>query len=140
MDPGEFGNLTEWGRVLEQLDELTRSGELDGHQDGLTALLRYRGNWRLREAALECVRSIRRPSEPLVRQVCSIMTDTGLYHQVRVLAAEALGACLDRPGEDSRSPGIRTCSEVREQMRALLNSQDVPVLHQAVRRILPKID
>jgi hypothetical protein len=135
-----FGNLTEWGRVLERLDELTRTGELDQHQDALVALLRYRDNWRLREAALESVRRIRRPSEALVRQVCSIMRNEGLYFQVRILAAEALGSCLDRLADCSEGPAIQLCRDVRDEMQALLKTHDVPVLHQAVRKILPKVE
>lgn len=135
-----FGNLREWGRVLERLEALTRSEELDAHQDALVTLLRYRGNWRLREAALEAAASVRCPGEPLVRQVCRIMMDEGLYYQVRVLAAEALGACLERIAESSDTPCVRIRREARERMHALLDAQDVPVLHQAVRRMLPNVE
>ncbi len=140
MHQDVLGNLMEWGRVLERLDELTRTGELERHQDALITLMRYRDNWRLREAALESVRSLRRPSEALVRQVCRIMMNEGLYFEVRVLAAEALGSCLDRLSEHSEGLAVALRREVRDQMHALLDTRDEPVVHQAVRRILPKIE
>jgi hypothetical protein len=135
-----FGNLEDWGHVLERLAEFTRNGEIEGHQDSLIVLLRYPDNWRLREAALESVPAIRRPTAPLVREICGIVLNDGLYFQVRVLAAEALSAVLDRLAERSPDAATGLRREIREQMHTLLNSQDVPVLHQAARRILPKIE
>jgi hypothetical protein len=140
MHQNIFGNLTEWGHVLERIEELIRSGQIEEHQDALVMLLRYRDNWRVREAALESVRHLKQPTDTLVRQVCSIMTNEELYFQVRVLAAEALGSCLDRLATSSKPPTDRLRQEVREQMHGLLDTHDVPVLHQAVRRILPKIE
>lgn len=135
-----FGNLEDWGHVLEQLAEFTRNGEIERHQDNLIVLLRYPDNWRLREAALESVPAIRHPMAALVREICKIMLNDGLDFQVRMLAAEALSAVLDRLGDRTQDDPAGIRREIREQMHALLASQDVPVLHQAVRRILPKIE
>lgn len=140
MDQDTFGNLTDWGRVLERLDELTRRGGIEAHQDDLAMLLRYRGNWRLREAALECIPSITEPKAELIREVCQLMLDENLYFQARILAAEALGAAMDHLGKcsDSQTPALR--KDIRDQMHALLGSQDLPVVHQAARRVLPAIE
>ncbi|MBP7934767.1 MAG: hypothetical protein KA354_08990 [Phycisphaerae bacterium] len=54
--------------------------------------VRFQDNWRLREAALAVLGEVYRPSEVLVEEACRIMMDEGLYHHVRVLAAEALAA------------------------------------------------
>lgn len=135
-----FGNLAEWDRVLERLAELLRTGDLQRHQDDLLILLRYPGNWRLREAALEAIPAIQQPAEALLQEACRIMRDEGLYFQVRVLAAEAIHAALDRLPMDSPDETIRLRREIREHVQALLHSQDVPVLHQAARRILPKVE
>ena len=140
MRPSVFGNLEEWGCVLERLEELTRSRQLELHQDALVALLRYRDNWRLREAALESAATIRTPTGPLIRQVCRLMMDQGLYYQARVLAAEALGATLEHLHDDSQGEVMALRQEVRENVHALLASHDVPVIHQAARRALPKIE
>jgi hypothetical protein len=135
-----LGDLQDWGHVLERLEELGRSGQLEQHQEVLIGLLRRDDNWRLREAALESVQAIRQPTEPLVREVSGIMMNRGLYFQARVLAAEALGACLKRLADSSGSAAMRIRHDVREQMHALLASHDVPLLHQAVRRILPNVE
>lgn len=128
MSEGALGNLEQWGRALEQLEEWRRSGRLDHHQGELLWLLRYRDNWRLREAALEAMKDLRTPDAGLVREACSIMMDDGLYHELRVLAAEAVARA-----------GSSLVHEVRDRMRALLDSHQPPVMHQALRRILPDL-
>lgn len=140
MHQDDFGNLEEWGRVLNELTQLARERTLDDHQPGLVRLLRYPHNWRLREAALEAVRQVRRPAEDLVTAVLRIMTNEDLYHEVRVLAAEAL-ADLIAAGRAAGSQRNRALeAQVIEQMHALLDSPHPPVLHQAVRRVLPTME
>lgn len=134
MQQGAFGNLEEWGRVLTQLEQLGRDQCLDEHQDGLARLLRYPGNWRLREAALEYARHIKQPAEALVAAVLQILTDEELYYEVRVLAAEALVTLL--PAARNRSLEQHAV----ELMHALLDAPHPPVLHQAVQRVLPTIE
>lgn len=135
-----FGNLEDWGRVVEQLDRLTREGALDPHQPGLVRLLRFEGNWRLREAALEAARHVREPAEALVAEVLRRMMDESLYYEARAPAAEALAALV---AAGRRAPGQRHRAleaRVLEQMHALLDGPGPPVLHQAVRRVLPTIE
>jgi len=134
MSEDPFRDFTAWGRTLERLEQLTREGELDGCQDALLDMMRSQ-NWRLREAALEAARRVREPSQDLVSQVCGIMANEGLYYQVRVLAAETLGVCLERLRDQA---GVRR--EIRAQMHELLAGIDVPVVHRAVRRILPTVE
>ncbi len=140
MEKDDFGNLEEWGNVLTQLAQLTRDRQLDEHQDGLVRLLRYPHNWRLREAALECAREVKQPTASLVAAVLDILTNAGLYHEARVLAAEALAALL--PATRAVRDGRNRVLEQRaiEQMHALLDATHPPVLHQAVRRVLPTIE
>ena len=96
MKRDTLGNLEQWGRALEQLDEWKQARQLDNHQDDLLWLLRYAGNWRLREAALEMMVSLQDPTPDLILQTRDIMMNEGLYHEVRILAAEALAALLSR--------------------------------------------
>ena len=133
-----FGHLENWDCVLERLEELTRSGQIDDCQEALVALLRYPDNWRLREAALEAAATVVRPTAALVRQLCRLTVDERLYFQARVLAAEALGAALARLQGSDEAEADELLREAREQMQALLRGHGVPVLHQAVRRSLPK--
>ncbi len=140
MHRDDFGNLEEWGRVLGQLEQLARDRKLDEHQDGLMRLLRYADNWRLREAALEVVGDVKRPSDALVSEVLLVMTNEHLYHEVRVLAAEALARLVVA----SRASGEGRCrdleKQVVDQMHALLDSPHPPILRQAVQRVLPTIE
>jgi hypothetical protein len=139
MNREMLGNLERWDAVLEQLDEWRRAGQLDSHQDDLLWLLRYRDNWRLREAALELSTFLQTPTPELIRQVSDIMMNESLYRKGRILAAETLGALM----LNERKRGSITApldSEVCERMNALLASNQPPVMHIALRRVLSQID
>lgn len=90
MKQDPFGNLTDWGTVLEILDELTDNGKLAECQLGLIRILKYKGNWRLREEVLKRVGEIQTPSDELVYQVLSILADDNIYYNARILASDAL--------------------------------------------------
>ena len=96
MRKDDFGNLTDWGDVLQKLDRLRRSGELEGHQAGLARLIRYRNNWRLRQAALASCREISKASDVLIADVLNTLADEQTPLELRVLAASALGHLLPR--------------------------------------------
>ena len=139
MNRDVFGNLQEWGDVLQSLKELERSRELDNHQEGLGRILRYRQNWRLREAVLKAVRKLTVPSESIVSEVVAILVDRNVYHDARILAADALVSIISRWRQ---RPG-NGCSSVErsaiEKMTEILRSPEVPIVHEAVRRSLASI-
>jgi len=139
MNRDTLDNLEQWDSVLEQLDEWKRMGRLDSHQEELLWLLRYPGNWRLREAALEMSALLQAPTAELIRQASNIMTNENLYQEVRILAAETLAALL----LNERKRGSITVpvdNEVRERMKALLASAQSPVMHVALRDMLSRIE
>lgn len=139
MDARALDNLEEWGRVLEELAHLRRDRIVDQYQNELLRLLRYQDNWRMRETALEVLREVQKPSEPLVEETCRIMMNEGLYYHARVLAAEALAAMGERLATNREPRSAELRQQVSKQMQELLDSQQPPVLHQAVRRILPSM-
>jgi hypothetical protein len=85
-----FGNLTDWGIVLDKLKQLSDSRELDNYQDELIGLLRFDKNWRLREAAIESLPLVENPSLNLAREVFSLIKRKDLYYDVRILATDSL--------------------------------------------------
>jgi hypothetical protein len=90
MKQDPFGNLGDWGPVLGRLEELADEGRLSECQPGLVRILRYKGNWRLREEVLKRIGEIRTPSEALISQVLSIIADDNIYYDARILASDAL--------------------------------------------------
>jgi hypothetical protein len=90
MNQDPFGNLRDWGRVLDMLDELAGNGKLEEYQSALIRILRFKGNWRLREEALKRVGSFQTPCDELIFQVLSILADDNIYYEARILATEAL--------------------------------------------------
>jgi len=85
-----FGNLNDWGLVLEQLEQLSESRELGNYQDELIRLLRFDQNWRLREAAIESLPFVENPTLDIAREVTSLIKRKDLYYDVRILATEGL--------------------------------------------------
>lgn len=100
MTHDPFGNLTNWGPVLDTIEELACKGDLSECQSGLIRILRFRGNWRLREEVLKCAGEIRSPSNELIHQVISILDDDNIYYDARILACEALVQLLERVQDD----------------------------------------
>ncbi|WP_373498418.1 hypothetical protein [Desulfococcus sp.] len=90
MKQDPFGNLTDWGTVLDLFDKLGENGNLADCQSGLVRILRYKGNWRLREEALKRIGTIRNPCGELISQVVTILADDNIYYDARILASEAL--------------------------------------------------
>ena len=99
MKPDPFGNLTDWGQVLETLDKLADSGRLAECQPGLIRILRFKGNWRLREELLKRVGEIKTPSRELADQVLSILADDNVYYDARIIAGDALVSTVEKMGQ-----------------------------------------
>lgn len=96
MKADPFGNLIDWGPVMQLIEELTETGSLDECQPGLARVLGFKGNWRLREETLKRVPLLRDPSEQVISQVIKIMGDNNTYFEMRILACASLGTLLAR--------------------------------------------
>jgi len=136
MKTDVFGNLMDWGKVLETLNKLKKSRTLDEYQAGLQRVLRYKENWRLREHVLECLGEIERPTDELIQDVCRIMCDDSAYIDTRILAASALGDLVPKrlkySGEEPKVGDI----PVFQIMRDIVDSPQAPVFHKAVSKAL----
>lgn len=142
MENNTFGNLKDWGPVLEQMETLAKSGKLGDCQNELIRVLRYNDNWRLREAAIEYLADIRNPSPELIDEVYAIMMREDLYYDVRILAADALGKVLGhctKKGKFGEAAVNRNASKVIHGMKRLLEDPQPPILHKAVRMSLEQI-
>jgi len=137
MSRDVFGDLQDWGRVLDQIAELRRSKKLDQHQEGLARLLRYQGNWRLREAALEAVKEVNSPTSVLLSQVVAVMMDEGVYWRARVLATETLSQLIQKRGR--KVPVIISAGGVVKKMNRLLDTPQAPVFHESIRKFLQAV-
>ena len=142
MNVDGFGNLREWGRVLEKMEALAKSGKLGDCQEELIRVLRYNDNWRLREAALAALTGISEPNPALIDEALKIMMRDDLYYDVRILAADALGKTLKKDSRTNRGGGDKmkeTLNRVIEGMNRLLSDPQPPILHRAVRESLERI-
>ncbi len=137
-----FGNLTDWGIVLDKLKELSESKELDNHQDELIRLLRFDQNWRLREAAIESLPRIENPSLDLAREVFSIIKRKDLYYDVRILATESLGkliAIIVNKSAFDQDILKQFVMEIIKNMDTLLASPEPPKFHDALQNSMNQI-
>lgn len=136
MKPDGFGNLTDWGNVLEKLDDIRKSGALGKHQAELVRVFRYKDNWRLTERVLECIKEIDTPGDELIEEACRIMCDEGAYLDMRILAADALGDLLPkRLRQSGETPAFRGVPVIRV-MKEVLDSPQAPIFHEAVSKAL----
>lgn len=137
MKEDPFGNLTDWGTVLDILEELTDNNKLFECQPGLARILRFKGNWRLREEVLKCVGNIQAPSEDLFYQVLSILADDNVYYDARVIAGEALSSILKNVHAASDETMTVAVEKVIEKIR---RTPQPPFFEEALDRIFSEID
>lgn len=139
MEKGDvFGNLTDWGQALETIEKLRKENRLDEYQAGLIRILRYKDNWRLREAVLECVGQVKEPSSNLVREVMSIMADDKTYYDMRILATTALGMLIGKCSNDKDADLNK--ARCKELIRTVLESPQPPIFHEALEKSLRSIE
>ena len=136
MTQDPFGNLRDWGPVLDLLEELVNSGRLDDCQTGLIRILRYQGNWRLREEALKMVGRIAHPGEKLVAQVLRIVADDNIYYEARILASQALSALAPNWRRQAVPPAATDVQAAADKIRQLLSTPQPPFFHQALSHCL----
>lgn len=137
-----FGNLTDWGSALDKLQRLTDTGEIGNHQDELIRLLRFDGNWRLREAAVESASTLTAPEVDTVKQLVSLIGRGDLYYNVRIMAAEAVSTLVPVLMEN-RGPDrdrVRLCfKEATHEVTTLLSSPEPPIFHDALDHTLAQL-
>ena len=135
MENFNFGNLKDWGQVLETLENLTQKGQLEKHQGQLIRLLRFDQNWRLREAAIESLEFIDNPSIELANEVFSIVTRKDLYYDVRILAVAGLSSLVERivGRKDLNSDDVNAfVDQTLTGLEAHLETPEPPKFHDAV--------
>lgn len=132
MDSDIFGNLIDWGHVIETLDRLKELKQLDKHQDGLTRILRYRDNWRLRETVLKHIVHLVEPTEELVQEVINITVDEDTYLDLRILAFDTLSHLIPLCIKCNDTKGRNLVEIAIENMNKLLNSPQSQIFHEAV--------
>jgi hypothetical protein len=131
MQPDPFGNLKDWGPVLELIYKLADDGNLQECQPGLTRILGYRDNWRLREETLSRIGKINSPDDTLVRQVLNISADENLYYEVRILACETMMEFLKNR---ANTFDTETKTEILKTVENLLRSQHPPIFEPALKK------
>lgn len=136
MTDDPFGNLRDWGPVLELLDELASSGKLAECQRGLVRILRYKGNWRLREEVLKQIGGIPSPSKELVGQALAIFTDDNIYYDARILASDALIQLLNNNQNSLHKEFI---PEIRKVIEKLSKFPQPPIYDTAIKKLNSEI-
>ncbi len=133
-----FGDLTEWGRVIEQLEHLRAEHLLDEHQAGLARIVRYRGNGRLVEHVLRWSTDIEQANDLLTAEVGNVLADPDADWTFRVLAARAMGHLLShRPRQTS--PSGFDAERAVSMMESLVGRTTVPVLQAALTDALESV-
>ncbi len=142
MENNSFGNLTDWGIVLEKLEKLSKNKELGNYQDELIRLLRFDQNWRLREAAIESLPFVENPGLNLAREIISLIKRKDLYYDVRILATDGLEklatTIVNNKGFDKDILKQFVLS-IQKDLDALLASPEPPIFHDALQNSMNQI-
>lgn len=132
MKSDPFGNLKDWGPVLELVCQLADEGNLSECQHGLTRILRYRDNWRLREETLKLIGMIENPDDVLIPQVINIIADENLYYEVRVLACQTMEELLENARDKF---DVLLEEEVLQTVQNLLSCHHPPIFEPALKKL-----
>ncbi|WP_136807225.1 hypothetical protein [Desulfosediminicola flagellatus] len=132
MQPDPFGNLREWGPVLEQIYQLADEGNLSECQSGLTRILRYRDNWRLREETLLRIGKIKTPDDAMVRQVLKIIDDEKLYYDVRILGCQTMAELMKN---SSARFNAATETDILNKVEVLSSTTQPPIFEEALNKL-----
>jgi hypothetical protein len=139
MGVDTFGNLLDWGQVLESLEDLKRAKKLEDHQAGLARILRYGQNWRLLEAVHEHGKEVVAPSGEFLKAICDVMNNRGIYVDARVLAVQTLETLVPRMTGDRKGDGGVSRNSVIQAMKALQKSIEPPKFQEAIAQSLKVI-
>jgi len=137
MKHDPFGNLRDWGAVLDLLDTLSKSGNLAECQPGLVRILKFKGNWRLREEVLKRIGAISAPSIALVDQVIDVMADDNTYYDARILAADALMQLWEKGESEALE---KAAGKVKSITGKLRNIPQPPFFEDALDRLSLQMD
>ena len=136
MKHDPFGNLTDWGPVLDTFEDLADSGSLAECQPGLIRILRFKGNWRLREEVLKRVGEIQTPSREMVLQVLAILADDNTYYDARIIAGDALVQLLKCRPADAHE---QLTSAIRKLVDKLKSTPQPPFFDEALDRVQSEV-
>lgn len=128
MEEKAFGNLEDWGQIIDRIEALKRSGRLDNVQAQLLHILRYKDNWRLRESVLMSIKQLENPCDEVLAETAKIMMDDNVYLDARILAASALGNLIQKSRKDEMK------EKIIAQMKQLTDTIQPPILHEAIEK------
>ena len=132
MQPDPFGNLKDWGPVLELICKLADTGKLSECQPGLTRILTYKDNWRLREETLKRLKAVENPGEAILDQVLRLIADENLYYEVRILGCEAMAELLKNLGNHFTAV---TKAGLAEVLAIQLATPQPPIFYDALQKL-----
>lgn len=138
MQQDPFGNLMDWGPVLDRLEEFEDKQLLADNQPGLIRILKYKGNWRLREEVLRRISQIENPCEKLIQQVLAILADDNLYYDVRILASNALIELLQNTHDGFHSEMSKAVKQVVDRLMAVPQPPNLDRALNSLRMVLPQ--
>lgn len=136
MTTNGFGDLREWGTVLDKIERLRDTKSLDACQDELVRVLSFRENWRLTERVLEYAGAISQPKDELIGAICKIMCDDDACIDNRILAAAALGELMPKALKDTSNKNHSNNTHVVDVMQNLLDVPQAPIFHAALSKAL----
>lgn len=131
-----FGNLMDWGVVLDKLEAIRKEGRLDSVQDEMARILKCKNNWKLVEAVLECVPDIEEPSASLIEEIFKTAVDYQMCLDTRVMAINSLGSILVVLKKSNEDASLKKNQLYIAMLYRLLNTPQPPIFHDAISKVI----
>lgn len=135
MKQDPFGNLKDWGAVLDLLEQLDQKGVLGECQHGMIRIVRYKDNWRLRKEILKSSVTLENLSQNLIQQILAVIVDETIYYEARIMASRALA----RLAAEGRIPAAMA-GYVEWTLSLQLTAQQPPVFANTLADCLSCLD
>lgn len=127
-------------RMVEELEELKRTRRLDDHQSALRRILRHRGNWRVKECALECVKALKEPQKELIQEACSIMCDEDTPPELRLRAVHLIRDFAVKGKERTEPMPYYQGATIIDKLKGLVGVPMHPILQRRIVQAIEEIN
>lgn len=129
-------NFHDWGQVLDALKDIEKKGDLHRHQPDLIRMLKYKGNWRMREAALKSIPQVGKPCPALISEVLNIILDDNVYCEARAMACRTLSQLIDNCKNSPSSSQLFQELSIAKKLKTITAVPQPPMLVRAVTECL----
>jgi len=128
--------IDEWGKMLSRVYKTQGSASFGKYQYSIAKILHLGRDWKLVKKMLEYAKDIPNPKDVLIDEISTIMLDSSINSNIRVIAADTLRVLIPRSMSFTVSKG----TSITQAMKDILDSSQTKTFRDAVCGVLQVID